>query len=118
MRATRVLSDSLYIQADSNSIMVPGTPFSVPFSVMTNGTGGNFTIRATNNRLFDSTSPTSLFLMGNGTSANGTVTLSAPLNTPSGTDVTLTVEAEAPGGEDTNYVVLRFSIVNTVILPP
>lgn len=82
---------------------------------MTNGIGGNFTIRATNSQRFDSTSPTSLFLEA-GNSTNGTVTLSAPLNTRSGTDVTLTIEAEAPGGKDTNYVVLRFSIVNTVIL--
>lgn len=48
-----------------------------------------------------------------GNSTNGTVTLSAPLNTPSGSDVTLTIEAEAPGG-DTNYVVQRFSVFNTV----
>ncbi len=96
--------------------MEPGTPFSVNFSVMTNDIGGNFIIRAANNRRFRSTYPTSLFLEA-GNSANGTVTLSAPLNTPSGTDVTLTIEAEAPGGQDTNYVVLRFSIVNTVKLP-
>ncbi|XP_042287705.1 von Willebrand factor A domain-containing protein 7-like [Thunnus maccoyii] len=106
-------ASNLTITADSNSILVPGTPFSVPFSVMTMGIGGNVTIRATNNRLFDSTSPASLFLE-TGNSVNSTVTLSAPLNTPSGTDFTLTIEAEAPGGEDTNYVVLRFSVVNTV----
>ncbi|XP_023272377.1 von Willebrand factor A domain-containing protein 7-like [Seriola lalandi dorsalis] len=106
-------ASNVTITADSNSILVPGTPFSVPFSVMTSGTGGNFTIRATNSQRFDSTSPTSLFLES-GNSTNGTVTLSAPLNTPSGTDVTLTIEAEAPGGADTNYIVLRFSVVNTV----
>lgn len=88
----------------------------MPFSVKANEIGGNFTIRATNSRHFDSTSPTSLYLEA-GNSTNGTVTLSAPLNTPSGTDVTLTIEAEAPGGEDTNYVVLRFSIINTVMIP-
>ncbi|TMS13764.1 von Willebrand factor A domain-containing protein 7 [Larimichthys crocea] len=110
---TNFRSSNLTITADSNGILVPGTPFPVPFSVMTNGIGGNFTIRATNSQRFDSTSPTSLFLEA-GNSTNGTVTLSAPLNTRSGTDVTLTIEAEAPGGKDTNYVVLRFSIVNTV----
>ncbi|KAI3373763.1 hypothetical protein L3Q82_022348 [Scortum barcoo] len=111
--STNFRASNLTITAKSDSIMVPGMPFLVPFSVMTNGTGGNFTIRATNNRRFDSTSPTTLFLEP-GSSANGTVTLSAPLNTPSGTDVTLTIEAEAPGGEDTNYIMLRFSIINTV----
>ncbi|XP_029375800.1 von Willebrand factor A domain-containing protein 7-like isoform X2 [Echeneis naucrates] len=110
---TNFKASNLTVTADSNSILVPGTPFSVPFSVTTSGTGGNFTIRATNNQLFNSTFPTSLFLEA-GNSANGTVTLSAALNTPSGTDVTLTIEAEAPGGADTNYVVLRFSVFNTV----
>ncbi|XP_054482354.1 von Willebrand factor A domain-containing protein 7-like [Anoplopoma fimbria] len=110
---TNFRASNLTITADSSSIMVPGTPFSVPFSVITSGVGGNFTIRSTNNRGFDSTSPTNLFLE-TGNSANGTVTLSAPLNTPSGADVTLTIEVVAPEGEDTNYVVLRFSIVNTV----
>lgn len=85
----------------------------MPFSVLTRGVGGNFTIRATINQRFDSTSPTNVFLE-TGVSANDTVTLSAPLNTRSGDDVTLTIEAEAPGGEDTNYVVLRIPVVNTV----
>lgn len=86
----------------------------MPFSVMTSGIGGNVTIRATNNRRFDAAFPTSLFLE-TGNRVNSTVTLSAPLNTPSGTDFTLTIEAEAPGDKDTNYVVLLSSVVNTVI---
>lgn len=86
------------------------------FTVMTSGMGGNLTIQATNSQSFDSTFPTTLFLES-GNSTNGTVTLSAPLNTQSGTDVTLTIEAEAPGGADTNYIVLRFTVVNPVILP-
>ncbi|XP_051258150.1 von Willebrand factor A domain-containing protein 7 [Dicentrarchus labrax] len=111
--STNFRSSNLTISADSNSILVPGTPFSVPFSVMTYGMEGNYTIRATNNRRFNSTYPTSLFLEARN-STNGTVTLSAPLNTPSGTDITLTIEAEAPDGGDTNYVVLRFSVLNPV----
>ncbi|XP_056141253.1 von Willebrand factor A domain-containing protein 7-like [Lampris incognitus] len=111
--STSFRASSLSVTADADDIIVPGTPFSVPFTVMTNGTGGNFSIRATNDRSFDSTFPTSLMVPGVG-SANGTVTLTAPLNTPSGSDVTLTIEAEAPGATDTNYVVMRISIVNTV----
>lgn len=88
----------------------------MPFSVRTYGAVGNLTIRATNSRLFDSTFPASLYVEA-GNSTNGSVTLSVPINTPSGTDVTLTIEAEAPGSGDTNYVVLRSSIVNTVMLP-
>ncbi|XP_054482353.1 von Willebrand factor A domain-containing protein 7-like [Anoplopoma fimbria] len=98
---------------DSNSILVPGIPLSVPFSVMTSGAGGNFNIQATNDQGFNSNFPPSLFL-GTGGSANGTVNLTAPSTTPSGTDVTLTIEVEAPGSADINYVVLRFTVLETV----
>ncbi|XP_033995612.1 LOW QUALITY PROTEIN: von Willebrand factor A domain-containing protein 7-like [Trematomus bernacchii] len=111
--STNFRASNLMITADSSSILEPGTPFSVPFSVMSHEIEGNISIRATNTEVFDLASPTSLFLEA-GNRANDTVTLSAPLNTPSGTDVTLTIEAEAPGGQDTNYVVMRFSVFNTV----
>ncbi|KAK0134880.1 von Willebrand factor A domain-containing protein 7 [Merluccius polli] len=96
-----------------SSILEPGSSFSVPFTVTTNGTGGNFTIVATNDQGFASmvVSPVEL---ADGGSANGTVTLTAPLNTPTGTAVTLTIQAESPGSTDTNYVVLVFSIVARV----
>ncbi|XP_069395717.1 von Willebrand factor A domain-containing protein 7-like [Paralichthys olivaceus] len=111
---TSFRASNVTITADSNPILVPGTLFSVPFSVTTSGTGGNFTIRATNNQQrFNSVSPTSLILVS-GNSTDGTVNITAPLNTPSGTDFTMTIEAEAPGGADTNYVMLRFSVLNTV----
>lgn len=35
-------------------------------------------------------------------------------NIESGTDVTLTIEVEDPGGQDANYAVLRFSVITTV----
>lgn len=79
------------------------------------GLGGNFTVRATNSRLYDLTYPTSLNLKA-GESSNGTVTIMATGNIPSGTDVTLTIEVEAPVGQDTNYAVLRFSVINPVTL--
>ncbi|XP_051258148.1 von Willebrand factor A domain-containing protein 7 [Dicentrarchus labrax] len=98
---------------DSQSVLVPGTPLVVPFSVTTGGAGGNFSIKATSDQGFTSAIPSSLFLETGG-SANGTVNLTAPINTTSGTDVTLTIEAEAPGGTDTNYVVLLFTVLRTV----
>nr|XP_046266993.1 von Willebrand factor A domain-containing protein 7-like [Scatophagus argus] len=111
---TNIRASTLTVTADgSNNILVPGTTLSVPFSVMTEGAGGTFNIRATNDQGFSSTFPSSLFL-GTGGNANGTVNLTAPLNTTSGTDVTLTIEAEAPGGTDSNYVVLRITVLNTV----
>ncbi|XP_061595746.1 von Willebrand factor A domain-containing protein 7-like [Cololabis saira] len=110
---TTFRASNVTVTADPESILVPGTPLLVPFSLTTNGTGGNFTVRATNNRQFDLTSPSLLFVES-GNTTNGTVSLSAPLNTISGTDVTLTIEAEAPGAADTNYIVLRISVLNPV----
>lgn len=104
-------SSNVTITADAESTFTPSTPLSVPFSVMTFGAGGNFTIRATNNQGFPSSSPTSLSLDSE-KSVNGTVTISAPANTRSGTDVTLTIEAEAVDGGDTNYIVLRSTVIN------
>ena len=77
--------------------------------------GGNFSIQVTDDRGFVTAFPARLELAAGG-EANGTVTLSAPLNTPSGSDVTLTIQAEAPGGADANYAVERYSVVNTVML--
>ena len=100
-------------QAVSDGGFEPGSSPVVPFTVSTNGTGGDFVIQATNNQGFRSSSPPSLFVETGG-SANGTVTLTVPADTPSGSDVTLTIEAQAPGTVDTNYAVLRLSITRQV----
>ncbi|MEQ2224580.1 hypothetical protein ILYODFUR_008971 [Ilyodon furcidens] len=110
---TNFRASNLTLSANSGTIMIPGTLFSVPFTVASGGPDQNVTIRATNSKGFDTTSPTLLFLQS-GNSTNGTVTLSAPLSTPSGSDVVLTIEAEALDGTDSNYIVLRLSIVNPV----
>ncbi len=46
--------------------------------------------------------------------ANNTLTIMPPANTTSGTDVTLTMEAKSSSGADSNYVVLRLSVVTKV----
>ncbi|XP_053703540.1 von Willebrand factor A domain-containing protein 7-like [Synchiropus splendidus] len=109
---TNVRGSNLTITAEADAIIVPGSPFTVPFIVMSSGAAGNVTIRASNSRGYDSTSPSSLLLDGG--SNNGSVTLSVPLNTPSGTDVTLVIEAQWPSGDDGNYITKQFTIVNTV----
>lgn len=109
---TSFTASNLTITANADNLLTPGIPFVVPFTIISNEVGVSITIRATNNRGFDSTYPTSL-VIESGNSTNGTVTLSAPLNTPSGSDVTLTILAETPGGDD-NYVIQRFSVFNTV----
>ncbi|XP_035998877.1 von Willebrand factor A domain-containing protein 7-like [Fundulus heteroclitus] len=109
---TNFRASNLTLTADSENIFIPGTLLSVPFTVASNGPDGNVTIRASNSGGFESTYPTILFLEG-GNSTNGTVTLSDPKNTPSGSDVILTIEAESPDGTDSNYIMLRFSIINS-----
>ncbi|XP_054907663.1 von Willebrand factor A domain-containing protein 7-like [Poeciliopsis prolifica] len=98
---------------DLDTVLEPGTPRSISFSVMTTGEGGSFTIQATNDQGFAASSPSSL-LLDPGVSANGTVNITAPANTPSGTGVTLTIEAVAPGGADSNYDVLRLTVLSKV----
>uniref|UniRef100_A0A3Q1HL21 VWFA domain-containing protein n=1 Tax=Anabas testudineus TaxID=64144 RepID=A0A3Q1HL21_ANATE len=112
--STSIRASTVTITAtDADSVLVPGTPLSVPFTLTTDGAGGTFSIQATNDQGFTSTVPSSLPLETGG-SANGTVNITAPTNTTSGTVVTLTIQAVAPGATDTNYVVLRFTVLKTV----
>lgn len=52
---------------------------------------------------------------GSGTEAEGTITITAPTNTASGTDVTLTIDVESTGTSDSNYAVVRLSVMKKVI---
>ena len=103
-----VSSFCLFFKDDLEGILEPGVPLSVPFSVLNHGSGGNATIQATNDQGFPLSFPPTL-LLSTGIRANGTVNITAPASTASGTDVTLTIEANAPG--DTNYVVLRLTVL-------
>ncbi|XP_027888394.1 LOW QUALITY PROTEIN: mucin-3A-like [Xiphophorus couchianus] len=112
--ATNIKASVLTVTVnDLDTVLEPGTPRSVSFSVMTTGEGGSFTIQATNDQRFAASFPSSL-LLDPGVSANGTVNITAPAGTPSGTGVTLTIEAVAPGGADTNYDVLRLTVLSKV----
>ncbi|XP_016099011.1 von Willebrand factor A domain-containing protein 7 [Sinocyclocheilus grahami] len=97
------------VMAQSQNITKPGVPLSLNFTVATNTTSGNYTIRARNDQGFSVSFPRFLILETGG-SAQGSVTLTAPSNTESGTDVTLTIEAEAPGSTDLNYVTLQLTV--------
>uniref|UniRef100_A0A8C2CWH0 von Willebrand factor A domain containing 10, tandem duplicate 2 n=1 Tax=Cyprinus carpio TaxID=7962 RepID=A0A8C2CWH0_CYPCA len=97
------------VMAQSQNITQPGVPLSLNFTVATNTTSGNYTIRARNDQGFSVSFPSSLILGTEG-SAQGSVTLTAPSDTESGTDVTLTIEAEAPGSTDLNYVTLQLTV--------
>ncbi|XP_072533311.1 LOW QUALITY PROTEIN: von Willebrand factor A domain-containing protein 7-like [Salminus brasiliensis] len=118
--STQLRSSSVTVTAQADETLEPGRTLTLPFTVATNGSGGIFNIRVSNDRSFLMTDAPSTLTLETGGSANGTVTLAAPGNTPSGTDVTVTIEAEAPGGTDSNYAVLRLSVVAPVtdITPP
>ncbi|XP_014833002.1 PREDICTED: von Willebrand factor A domain-containing protein 7-like [Poecilia mexicana] len=112
--ATSLRASGLTVTVDELDIVVePGTLKSVHFSVMTTGEGGRFTIQAANDQDLTLFYPTNLLLSAGG-SANGTVNITAPADTPSGTVVTLTIEAVAPGGADSNYAVLHLTVLPKV----
>uniref|UniRef100_A0A8C2KG00 von Willebrand factor A domain-containing protein 7-like n=1 Tax=Cyprinus carpio TaxID=7962 RepID=A0A8C2KG00_CYPCA len=110
---TQMSQSKVTIKAVADSSMLPGEVFKMNFTVTTNGTSGAYTIRARNDKNIPMTHPSTLNLVSGG-SAQGTVSLTPPGNTVSGTDVTLTIEAEGPGGSDSNYAVLRLSVLSKV----
>ncbi|XP_056590951.1 von Willebrand factor A domain-containing protein 7 [Triplophysa dalaica] len=110
---TQLRGSRVAIAAQSNGTIDPANPFSVSFTLASNGSGGHYTIRARNDRSFIVSVPSSLNVEAGG-SAQGTLTLTAPPNTESGTDVTLTIEAEDPGSTDSNYVTLRLTVMAEV----
>ncbi|XP_071359311.1 von Willebrand factor A domain-containing protein 7-like [Trachinotus anak] len=110
---TQMSVSKVNIQAVVDSSAEPGKAFKLPFSVMTQGSGGQFHISARNDRNFSMSYPSSLTLT-TGKYTNDTLTITPPASTPSGTDVTLTVEAKSSSGADSNYIVLRLSVVTKI----
>ncbi|XP_034444393.1 von Willebrand factor A domain-containing protein 7 [Hippoglossus hippoglossus] len=116
---TAMSMSKVNIQAVVSSSMEPGKLLELPFSVMTQGPGGIFSINAKNDRDFPMDYPSSLSLT-TGENINDTLTITPPARTPSGTDVTLTMEARSSDGVDSNYVILRLSVINKItdFVPP
>ncbi|XP_051994131.1 von Willebrand factor A domain-containing protein 7-like isoform X2 [Xyrauchen texanus] len=106
---TQQRSSRIIIMSQTQSLIEPGVPFSFNFTVNSTTTAGNYTIRARTNRGFKLSFSGSLSL-GIFGSAQGSVTVTAPSNTEFGTDVTLTIEAQAPGGTDFNFVTQSFIV--------
>ncbi|XP_061625940.1 von Willebrand factor A domain-containing protein 7 [Phyllopteryx taeniolatus] len=110
---TQLSVSKVNIQAMVDKSAEPGGNYSLPFSVMTQGPGGKFTISGRNDKGFPMSYPKSLSLT-TGTYANETLIITPPSNTTSGTDVTLTLEAKSSNGVDSNYAVLRLSVVTKI----
>ncbi|XP_054897241.1 von Willebrand factor A domain-containing protein 7 [Poeciliopsis prolifica] len=114
-QSTTLMSVSkVNIQAAVESSVEPGETFKLPFSVMTQSEGGTYTISARNDRNFVMSYPETLNL-SSGKYANATLTITPTADTESGTDVTLTIEAKSSSGVDSNYAVLRLSVVHKII---
>ncbi len=92
----------------------PGKTLSIPFTVVYNGLD-TLNINARNDRGFATVFPSTMSI-GSGGSGNGTVNLTALSNTPSGSEVTLTIEAETSGKSDFNYAVLKLTVVSPVTI--
>ncbi|KAM4603595.1 von Willebrand factor A domain-containing protein 7 [Polymixia lowei] len=110
---TQMTVSNVTIKAVVDSNLEPGQVFSLPFSVMTKGPGATYSINARNDRDFDMTYPDRLTL-STGQHAKGILNITAPVNTPSGTDITLTIEAKSSRTADSNYAVLRLSVVTKI----
>lgn len=74
-----------------------------------------FNINAKNDHRFATVFPSTM-TAGSGRSGNSTVNLTAPSNTPSGTEVTLSIEAQTSGKSDFSYAVLKLSVVSPVTI--
>ncbi|KAL1023647.1 hypothetical protein UPYG_G00043990 [Umbra pygmaea] len=110
---TQMSVSKVTIQAVVDRTMEPGKDFTLPFTVMTDATEGNYKINARNDKGFPLKAPESIMVTTGG-NATGTLIITAPANTESGTDMTLTIEAVAPGSTDSNYAVLRLSVITKV----
>ncbi|XP_069021934.1 von Willebrand factor A domain-containing protein 7-like [Embiotoca jacksoni] len=110
---TQMSVSKVTIQAVVDSSVEPGKASKLPFSLMTQGSGGSFSINIRNDRSFPISYPKSLNLT-TGQYSNATLTITPPADTPSGTDITLTIKAKSPSRVDSNYAVLRFSVFTKI----
>ncbi|XP_048052723.1 von Willebrand factor A domain-containing protein 7-like isoform X2 [Megalobrama amblycephala] len=107
---TQYKGSRITITAQLQNITLPGVPFSLNFTVASNTIGGNYTIRARTDLVeTDMSFPSSLILVAGG-SAQGSINLTVPSETESGTAVTLSIEAEAPGSTDLNYAIVLLTV--------
>nr|XP_061792057.1 von Willebrand factor A domain-containing protein 7-like [Nerophis lumbriciformis] len=119
--ATQISTSNVSVTAQVNiTIIEPGSTIFIPFTVciMSRGvinetTDATFTVRATNDRGFESSPPMSITVQADsGGKANGTVSLTVPESAESGTDVTLTIEVQNEVSADINFAVVRFGVAN------
>ncbi|KAA0722078.1 hypothetical protein E1301_Tti009174 [Triplophysa tibetana] len=107
---TQFKASSLVITAQIGNEWEPGKTLSIPFTVRHIGSNKLLKIIARNDLEFVTEFPSTMSIES-GSSGNGTINITAPTATLSGTEVTLTIEATTPDGGDFNYAVLRLTVV-------
>ncbi|MBN3304681.1 VWA7 protein, partial [Amia calva] len=117
--STMLTASDIVVRTDLNISLEPGKDYIIPFSMETNGTGGTFSISVRDDKRFVINFTESVTAGSNGT-ARGTFALSVPATVASGTDLTITVEAQSTSNSDFNYAVLRLAIDKKVddFVPP
>ncbi|XP_069022000.1 von Willebrand factor A domain-containing protein 7-like [Embiotoca jacksoni] len=110
---TQMTVSKVTVQAVVDSSVEPGKALNVPFTLMTQGSGGSFSINIRNDRSFPMSYPKSITLK-TGQYSHATLTITPPANTTSGTDTTLTIEVKSSSGFDSNYAELRLSVVTKI----
>ncbi|XP_053712755.1 von Willebrand factor A domain-containing protein 7-like [Synchiropus splendidus] len=116
---TQMSVSKVNIEAAVTGTMEPGKTFTIPFSVITQGLSGEFIINAQNDKDYPMTKPNRLTLTS-GKYTNSSLTITPGINTVPGTDVTVTIDAKSVVGADSNYAVLRFTVINKItdFFPP
>ncbi|XP_028831595.1 von Willebrand factor A domain-containing protein 7-like [Denticeps clupeoides] len=107
---TQLTASKVTVKAELYDTVEPGTVLTVPFMVTTSGQSGDHIIRVWNSRDFSTSFPHLIYLETGG-SAEGMVTISIPSDATSGTEVTLTIEAQSPEHVNSNYALLHLVIV-------
>ncbi|XP_028833070.1 von Willebrand factor A domain-containing protein 7-like [Denticeps clupeoides] len=110
--ATQVRPSGISIKTKISGTWEPGKTFAIPFTLSSKTGGGTYSFRVRNDLGYTLTFPSTLTLTGS--SAEGTITITAPVDTVSGTEVTLTIEAESAGAADANYAIIRLAVVAPV----
>ncbi|XP_048852257.1 von Willebrand factor A domain-containing protein 7 [Brienomyrus brachyistius] len=114
----QIKASNLIVSVQGTSNLEPGVPITIPFTVRSPGSSPLYLISVRDDKNFLQTFTGTLKLV-NG-SAEGSVNLIAPGDTPSGTDVTVTITAHSSDNSDSNYAVVRLSVISKVtdINPP
>lgn len=121
--STRLKTSSISVIAEvKDTSMEPGSSVTIPFTVAVMSDGrtdhaatGTFQVFSKNDQGFPSTSPSSLVIApGAGGKASGAVTVTAPADAASGSDVTLALMVQNQANSDSNYAILRFAIITEV----